>query len=79
MECEAGRRGRGKAALAGERTMSGGPYISEEEFMQWYRLLKKRRFYGDTHLRWEGGEVYIIEEQRTMRKKELQAEIVKNS
>lgn len=59
--------------------MSGGPYISEQEFVQWYRLLKRRRYFGDTRLRWEGGEIYIIEEQRKMRKSELKGEILKNS
>lgn len=59
--------------------MSGGPYISEQELVQWYRLLKKRRFFGETCLRWESGEVYIIEEQRKMRKQQLNDEIVRNS
>lgn len=58
--------------------MSGGPYISEQELVQWYRLLKKKRFFGSTMLKWEDGQICLIEEQRKMKGNELRDELLKN-
>ena len=57
--------------------MAAPLYISEEELLQWYQLCKKRKFYGQAVLKFEAGELYLVEEQRKFQKKELIAEIEK--
>ena len=52
--------------------MSGGPYIPENLLLRWVQLLKKKRFYGKTIINWENGEVFMIEQEQSMRKEQIE-------